>query len=346
MGLLRIFGKNPEGEYRKRIEQSTNYKQGEFKNLEVTKLMVDGGAYWRSIRKTIRKPSNASPSTALPSVKTNLKERITGAPVINWMGHSSYLIRTMGINILVDPVLSGNASPFSFAIKSFPGSDIYSVDDLPDIDILIITHDHYDHLDYKTVVKLQPRVKSVCTSLGVGAHLRYWGYDPSIITELDWWERKSFADDISIRTAPARHFSGRTLKRNQTLWSSFILNAGGYKLFLGGDSGYDHAFRQIGEAEGPFDIAILEAGQYNDDWPLIHMKPEEAVQAAKDLKAKVLLPVHWGKFSLAFHPWFEPAARIRKKAFELNQLVTSPLIGESVIVGESYPDTSWWESIL
>ena len=265
-------------------------------------------------------------------------------PVIVWFGHSSYFIHINGKNILVDPVFSGYASPFSFTGKSFKGSDVFTVDDLPAIDLLILTHDHYDHLDYTTVRKLRSKTKAICTSAGVGSHLRYWGIDPAIITEFDWWDRKQIAE-ITLIAAPARHFSGRSLVRNKTLWSSFILIAGDYRVYIGADSGYDSHFKTIGEKYGPFDIAILECGQYNEWWPYIHMMPEETVQASIDLKAKVLMPVHWGKFALGLHPWDEPVTRVVAKAKELNVQITTPLIGQPVILNESLPAKQWWLTV-
>jgi L-ascorbate metabolism protein UlaG (beta-lactamase superfamily) len=250
------------------------------------------------------------------------------------------------MHILVDPVFSGHASPFSFTGKSFRGSDVYNVDDLPAIDLLILTHDHYDHLDYNTVKQLQSKTRRICTSIGVGSHLRYWGIDPSIITELDWWDSFRITGDnseiLELVGAPARHFSGRSLTRNKTLWSSFVLKAGNYRIYIGADSGYDSHFKTIGEKYGPFDLALLECGQYNEWWPYIHMIPEETVKASIDLKAKWLMPVHWGKFALGLHPWDEPVKRVVAKAKELNVNVTTPLIGQPVILNESYPHEQWW----
>jgi len=227
-------------------------------------------------------------------------------------------------------------------IKAFDGSDVYTTEDFPEIDFLILTHDHYDHLDYKTIRKLNTKAKSIYCSLGLASHLIYWGFDENIITEMDWWQTNKLNGGITLTAAPARHFSGRGLKRYKTLWSSFILKTAAYNLYLGGDSGYDTHFKNIGEKYGPFDIAILESGQYNTAWPLIHMMPEQTVQAALDLKAKVLLPVHWGKFTLAMHPWNEPVQRVLKAAASGNLKVTTPMIGEPVILDEIYPDKNWW----
>jgi L-ascorbate metabolism protein UlaG (beta-lactamase superfamily) len=208
---------------------------------------------------------------------------------------------------------------------------------------MILTHDHYDHLDFKTIRKLRNKVARIYCSLGIGSHLKYWGVDDKKVTELDWWESAQLEENIVLTAAPARHFSGRGIKRGQTLWSSFILKTKGHNLYIGGDSGYDSHFKEIGHKFGPFDIAILEAGQYNPMWPLIHMMPEETVQAAVDLNAKALLPVHWGKFTLAMHPWNDPVIRVLKKATELNMKVLTPKIGQPIILDDAFQNESWWE---
>ncbi|MGC4098400.1 MAG: MBL fold metallo-hydrolase [Nitrospira sp.] len=167
----------------------------------------------------------------------------------------------------------GYASPIPMFGKAFAGSDVYTVDDMPPIDVLVLTHDHYDHLDYQTVVKLNAKVKQVVTSLGVGEHLEHWGIAPEKITELDWWETATLPESITITAAPARHFSGRGITRAKTLWSSFILTIHGYQIYIGGDSGYGKHFKEIGERYIKFDLALLESGQYGVGWPNIHMQP-------------------------------------------------------------------------
>jgi len=343
--LFKTFGSKPSGESLNKIVASVNYRDGSFQNQVATRMLAEGGSYLKMLWQFFNKPKNTAPSLLVPSVKTTIQSVANDKPVIIWFGHSSYFIRLNGQNILVDPVFSGYASPFSFTTRSFKGTDIYSTDDFPDIDLLILTHDHYDHLDYNTLLKLKSKVKSISTSLGVGSHLRYWGFDESLITEFDWWDSKQVTDKIQLTAAPARHFSGRTLTRGKTFWSSFILRSGEYNIYIGSDSGYGKHFKEIGEKYGPFDIVMLEAGQYNTNWPDIHMMPEDTVQAAVDLKAKVLMPVHWGKFSLAFHPWDEPIKRVMAKAAELHIKVTTPLIGEPVILDSSYPDKKWWQDI-
>jgi L-ascorbate metabolism protein UlaG (beta-lactamase superfamily) len=262
--------------------------------------------------------------------------------VIVWFGHSSYFIHINGKNILVDPVFSGNASPISLFAKNYQGSNTYSTDDFPELDMVLITHDHYDHLDYASILKLKEKTKHFYTSLGVGAHLAYWGVEESRITEFDWWDELSLDSNIQLIAAPARHFSGRKFTRGKTLWASYILKAPGTTLYLGGDSGYDTHFKEIGEKYGPFDLALLECGQYNLYWPSIHMMPEETAQAALDLKAKRLMPVHWSKFTLALHPWNEPVSRVTAAATKLGVQVTTPMIGEQIVIDSLYPDQKWW----
>jgi L-ascorbate metabolism protein UlaG (beta-lactamase superfamily) len=343
MALLKSMGKNPWGERLKRVKRSPNYRDDVFQNLTETTMMVKRGDMFRTFRKFMNKPADTKPPRALPSVKTDLKNLPDKALV--WFGHSSYLIKINGKHILVDPVFSGYASPVKLnSAKNFDGTNVYGVDDMPPIDVLLISHDHYDHMDYKTILKLQSKTKHILTSLGVAAHLEYWGIDKKNVTELDWHDSIEIGG-LEFTVAPARHFSGRSFVRSKTLWSSFILETKEQSIYIGADSGYEKHFKEIGEKHGPFDLAILECGQYNEAWHAIHMMPEETAQAAIDLKAKTLLPVHWGKFSLSLHPWNESPERVTKRAEELNLPITTPLIGEPVIIGEHYPNTKWWREV-
>ncbi|MEO6613138.1 MAG: MBL fold metallo-hydrolase [Chitinophagaceae bacterium] len=340
---LKIAGKLPSGKLLERIKKSPNYKNGAFQNLSSTPMKPGDISYWKMMREFFKKHPETAPNFKLPAVITDLGKLVSTEPVIVWFGHSSYLLRIANKNFLVDPVFSGNAAPVSFMVKAFPGSNVYNAEDMPVIDYLVLTHDHYDHLDFKTIRKLKKKVRAVFCSLGVGSHLKHWGIDANIITEMDWWQPEELDNDMQLTAAPARHFSGRGLKRGQTLWSSFILKTPTHNLYLGGDSGYDTHFKVIGEKYGPFDLAILESGQYNTMWPLIHMMPEQTVQAAVDLKAKVLLPVHWGKFRLGMHPWNEPVKRVLAKAKEMNVKVLTPKIGEPVRLDGKFDNIDWWE---
>ncbi len=339
---LHVTGKLPSGKHKLQLQQSPNYNGTGFKNSSPTPMMSEDASYWKMTRDFFRKNKNAAPSRPLPFVQTDL-HLLSSAPQVIWFGHSSYLIRINNKNILVDPVFSGNAAPFSFMIKAFPGSHVYKPEDMPAIDYLVITHDHYDHLDFKTIQKLKSRVGKIYCSLGISSHLKYWGVHSSSITEMDWWKEQQLDEQMLLAATPARHFSGRGLKRAQTLWSSFVLKTTSYSIYIGGDSGYDSHFKAIAEKYGPFDVAILEAGQYNTMWPLIHMMPEETVQAAVDLQAKNLLPVHWGKFSLAMHEWNEPVKRVLAKAAELKMQVATPKIGEPLFIGQPFSGGNWWD---
>jgi L-ascorbate metabolism protein UlaG (beta-lactamase superfamily) len=340
---LPVFGKHPEGEELVRIEQSANYKNGAFQNVLPTEVMLKESSTLKVMRDMLNKPTTVEPANPLPGVKTDLKTLVADKPTIVWFGHSSYLIKFKAFTVLVDPVMSGYASPIGIFGKAFPGADIYGVDDLPPIDLLLITHDHYDHLDYSTLLKLHPSVKKIVTALGVDAHLKHWGVPAEKITSLDWWETHKMNDSTIITSTPSRHFSGRGFTRGKTLWSSFVLQVQGHTIFVGGDSGYDDQFKKIGEQFGPFDIAMLETGQYGVNWPNIHMMPEEVAIAAQDLQAKVLLPVHWAKFALSNHPWTEPIERLLKSA-DGKVTITTPKIGEPVRIGDTLPEEKWWRA--
>ena len=338
-----IFGQLPKGKRLARIEQSPNYKGGSFVNLEHTPNFAPGINTWDAIKSFLHKPKNTEPEKAIPWVETNLKSIELNGVKLVWFGHSSYYLIADGLKILVDPVFSGNAAPVKLFGKSFNGTNRVDVGSFPEIDVLIITHDHYDHLDYETIQQLKGKFKKIVTSLGVGAHLNDWGISDEQIVELDWWESTEIEKGFSLKAAPARHFSGRKFTNNQSLWSAFILKTPKHKLFLGGDSGYGKHFKDIGEKEGPFDLALLECGQYNAMWPFIHMAPEEVVQASKDLSAKLLLPVHWGKFALAMHDWNEPIKRLKIAAGIHNQKLTTPVPGQLFELGKIEPDSIWWE---
>lgn len=341
------FGKMPSGERLERMQKSKNYKEGQFHNLSRTPALKEGTSVWKIYYEFIFKSfPNTNPLDTIPSVKTDLKNLDPEGNVFIWFGHSSYFIQLNGKKFLIDPVFSGNASPVPGTNKSFLGSEAYSVEDFPEIDYLLITHDHYDHLDYETMLEIKPKIKKIITGLGVGEHLEYWGFAPEIITELDWEESVSFDSETKITAVPARHFAGRTFKRNVTFWVSFVLESGTDKIFIGGDSGYDPYFVEIGKNHGPFDLAILENGQYNEKWQYIHFLPEEAVQAAIDLKAKKFIPVHNSKYKLAQHTWKEPLERITKEAERLNVNYATPKIGEKLILSDSIQVfEKWWENL-
>lgn len=280
-------------------------------------------------------------------MKTDLHQLNQEEDLLVWFGHSSYYFQVAGRKILVDPVFSGSASPVSFTTRAFPGTNEYAARDIPTIDYLFLTHDHWDHCDYETLTRLKPKIKQIITGLGTGAHLEAWGFNADIIKEMDWNESFFPEKGFGVHTVPARHFSGRGFKRNSVLWTSFVLQTSTGKIFIGGDSGYDSHFSKAGQEYGPFDLAILENGQYNRHWKYIHMMPHETYQAAVDLRAKRLLPVHNSKFALAKHSWYDPLRKIIELSGDDLVKVVTPKIGEKLELNNpSQTFSHWWEKQL
>ncbi|GGC57973.1 MBL fold metallo-hydrolase [Pedobacter quisquiliarum] len=342
------FGKAPNREYLDLIKKSPNYKDGKFQNRHFTPMITEGYSFLSvTYDFIVTKFPRTKPTAAIPSIKTDLKNLARTENVLIWFGHSSYFLQLNGKRFLIDPIFSGNASPVPNSTKAFPGTDVYAAADFPEIDYLLITHDHYDHLDYETILQLAPKIRHVVCGLGVGAHFRHWKFDSTKIVEKDWDEKVVIDDQMTLHTATARHFSGRGFTRNNTLWLSFILQTPSFKIYLGGDSGYDTHFKELGQKFGGFDLAILENGQYNEAWHEIHMLPEEVLTAAQELNAKRLFPVHSGKFALAFHPWDEPLIRLSKHNRDKYQLpLVTPIIGEIVYLDKpNQVFKEWWKDV-
>lgn len=341
------FGKTPRGKRLELIKQSPHFKKGRFENLSFTPDLTEGATYYSVLNKFLfQKKVRPKPAIKLPSIKTNLHQLEKDENVLVWFGHSSYFMQVDGRTFLVDPLLSGAASPIKFTTRSFDGTDVYIAEDIPAIDYLIVTHDHWDHLDYETIIKLKSKIRKVICGLGVGEHFEHWGFNHSIIAEHQWYETILLEDQFIMYTTPARHFSGRGFSRNKSLWMSYVLQTSSIKIFIGGDSGYDTHFERTGAEHGPFDLAILECGQYDKSWRYIHTLPDEIINVAKALKAKKVMPVHWGKFQLANHPWDEPILNITSLAPENNIALVTPLIGEVVnLKGENQIFNAWWKDI-
>ncbi|WP_316835447.1 MBL fold metallo-hydrolase [Pedobacter nutrimenti] len=341
------FGKAPSAERLDLLKRSPHYKDGKFQNTHYTPDLTEGYSMFGIIYDQLFKDHpRRKPAGQIPSTKTDLINLPADAEVLVWFGHSSYFIQIEGKRFLVDPVFSGTASPLPGTVKAFKGTDRYTVEDLPAIDYLLISHDHYDHLDYETIVKLKNKVKTVICGLGVGSHFESWGYPAKEIIESDWNETISLTDGFKLHTTPARHFSGRGFTRNNTLWMSYVLQTPTTKIYIGGDSGYDTHFAEIGRQFGPIDLAILENGQYNIAWKAIHMLPEQVIQAALDLKARRLFPVHSSKFMLAMHPWNEPLIKVTELARTHQLPLITPIIGESVNLRDTTPIfPEWWREV-
>ncbi len=261
-----------------------------------------------------------------------------------WFGHSTVLLEIQGKRLLLDPTFSDAPSPFPFiGGKRFSLGLPIALEQLLPVDIVLLSHDHYDHLDYKTIMRIKDKTGVFCVPAGVGRRLEKWGITPEKIQELDWWQETDCAG-LKLACTPARHFSGRSLfDRNKTLWCSWAVMGKNEKVFFSGDGGYGAHFKQIGKKYGPFDLTLMECGQYDERWASIHMLPEQTVQAHVDIVGGLLLPIHWGAFSLAVHSWTEPVERAVKAAKEQRVRITTPRIGEAVFAAAAdYPAASWW----
>lgn len=341
---LRKVGGSPEGARLSALMRSPNYSEGSFHNQVPIPEMLNGGASISGFVKFFFQPRvNSEPSNPLPTVKTNLKALDLSKDVVIWLGHSSYFMALGGKTFLIDPVLSAYASPFFFSIRAFKGTTLYSFDDMPHIDFLLISHDHWDHLDYDTVMGLKPKIGRIITGLGVGAHFASWGFSEKMITEADWDTTLKFDGGIAIHVLPARHYSGRWMEKKRTLWVSFVVETPLRRIYYSGDSGYGPHFAAIGARFGKFDLALLDSGQYNEAWKNVHMNPEQAIQAAMDLNAVGALPSHAGRFSIAYHSWNEPFERFVKAGEGKPLRIVTPRIGEVVDLENSGQHFSrWW----
>lgn len=347
---IKALGKNPSGEALKKIEALPNYKDGQFHNLYqgVEQIAIDTVAnprkprWFRMLKFFAGQPKKLLPAKPLIAVNTDLVNTTYDKPTVIWFGHSSFLLKAGKVNILVDPSFSGFAGPFKGAIKAFRGSNVYDERDMPVIDALVISHDHYDHLDYRTVKRLRKKVKRVIVPVGVGAHFIHWGFPSGIITELNWSDSVVLTNSITITATPAHHRSNRTFETKKTLWASYVIKADGYKIFYSGDTGYSKHFTLIGQQYGPFDLAMMECGQYNIKWPQSHMFPHQTAQAAIDVGAAMTIPVHWGKYAESEHGWNESINLYKKAADSLRVRVTVPFIGLPYTIGTVVEMPDWW----
>lgn len=337
------FGRLPRGERLRRIERSPLYRDGAFQNLHPTPQIVSrkgfAGALWEML---FSRKERTVPRAALPAVRTDLRALPRDADLMVWFGHSSCWLQLGGMRVLVDPVLTSRW-PMSWMFRPFPGSDLYTPADIPEVDLLLLTHDHWDHLDYHTLRALKGRIAHVVCPLGVGEHLEYWGFDPQRITELSWDEQVSLGDGHTVHCLPSRHFSGRMLRRNRTLWASFLIETPSRRVFVSGDGGYDTHFAEIGRRFAPIDLAVLENGQYNADWRFIHTMPEEQARIFADLNPLRAVTVHHSKFALSRHPWDEPLELEERMAERRSLPLLTPRIGEVVRLGDPPQRFSaWW----
>jgi L-ascorbate metabolism protein UlaG (beta-lactamase superfamily) len=337
------FGKNPTGQRLARIKLSPQWHDGKFQNPNP--IWMNNKAMMSQM---FRNNPDSEPQNPIP-VETDIKQKLSVPSQSNlrvtWFGHSSSLVEIDGARILIDPVWGPRASPFSWIGPKRWYKPVIKLDDLKPVDTVLISHDHYDHLDRETIEAMRSWTHTrFVVPLGIGETLEYWGIPSDRITELDWWQSTRI-HGIQIVATPARHASGRVISQdNQTLWSGFALLGQKHRLYYSGDSGYFPGFKHIGEALGPFDVALIEAGQYNPAWPDFHLGPEQAVQVNLDVKGKVMIPMHWGLFKLAPHSWTEPVERIALAASCADVSVMFPKPGQSVEPTEHTETPKWWAS--
>lgn len=340
-GLPTALGASP-AEIAQVADPSPRYSDGTFRNT-LPVVEVDPTSMYKIIAAVLTRGRTGTPAGAVP-LTVPRHPAVADQLAVTWYGHSTALIEVDGRRVLVDPVWSERASPSPLIGPKRMHPVPTSLDALPPVDAVLISHDHYDHLDLPTVRELVRRGSApFVVPLGVGAHMRSWGVPAERVIELDWGGQAT-VHELTLTCTEARHFSGRGLTRNTTLWASWVIAGPRHRVFFGGDTGYTPAFAEIGARFGPFNLTLLPIGAYNDQWPDVHMTPEEAVRAHGDLGGGLLVPVHWATFNLGFHGWSEPARRLRAAASRTNARTAVPMPGERFSVSAP-PDRDWWSAI-
>jgi L-ascorbate metabolism protein UlaG (beta-lactamase superfamily) len=348
---LDALGASPKGERLARIQRSPNYRDGAFRNPDTTTMMA-AGSMGKMLRQWLGGREQRVPPAAMPIVtltRANFAQPPVSGLRATWLGHSTVLVEIDGARILFDPVWARRASPSSLIGPRRFHAPPLALEELPALDAIVASHDHYDHLDRGVVRALarsssQSRARFI-VPLGVGAHLERWGVAASRITELDWSESTTLGT-LTLTATPARHFSGRGLTdRNHTLWASWSVSGPKHRVFHSGDTGPFAAFAAIGAAHGPFDLTFIKIGAYGDNWPDIHLTPEQAVDVHRNLRGRVLLPIHWGTFNLAYHAWDEPAERVVAAAGANGTQLIMPKPGESVEPTTARAVEPWWRVV-
>lgn len=321
---LPVFGRLPGGDALERLARSPNYHDGVFRNQIDTPVLTTQESSFSLWWQTLTGPKGQPrPPVPLPVVRTDLRRLPADEDLAVWLGHSSYYVQLEGRRILIDPVFSDHASPVPGVVSAFAGTNVLHAEEMPQIDVLIISHDHYDHLDSPTVKALRTRVSNVVVPLGIGADFLAWGYPASNIHEVDWYEAVKIGRYLTIHVTPARHYSGRSFQRNKTLWAGYVLQTPRHRLFFSGDS-----------------------GQYDSRWANVHMNPEQAVQAATDLQARALTPEHLGRFSLAPHDWDDPLKRTLAASLGRPYALWTPEIGQPIhFDGRPQQFEHWWAGV-
>lgn len=327
-------------------EGSPNYRDGAFVNLDPASVYVMDREQLRLIAWELVSARSASrPQAPIPLVSPGIYQGDAGRLAVSWFGHSTALLEIDGYRVLTDPVWSNRCSPSDVIGPQRLHPPPVQLEGLPAVDAVIISHDHYDHLDIDTVMALARTQRApFFVPLGVGAHLRAWGIPEHRIVELDW-NQSGQVDALTVICMPARHFSGRFFSRNNTLWASWGFVGPNHRAYFGGDTGYSKNFAQIGADHGPFDLTLMPIGAYNPAWADIHMNPEEAVRAHLDVTdsgSGLLVPIHWGTFRLAPHPWAEPVERLLKAAEPVQIQLAVPVPGQRIDPAGPLRLNPWW----
>ena len=337
------FGGTPDKKSQININNSDHYITDSFVNIyKIPKFKIDKNkpiSKDPSLKDWFFPPEGKNPSRPLPSIMFNKDEFKNDK--FSWLGHSTVLMNTGGLKIITDPVFN-RASPIPILGKPFPYENTTSIEDLPKINVVILSHDHYDHLDAKAMNKLSNKIDHFIVPLGVKGHLMSWGIDRTKISELDWYETKNY-QGVDFTLTPAQHFSGRSFTDlNKTLWGSWVIKSQDLNLFFSGDSGYSDIFKEIGKDYGPFDLAFIECGGYNSNWADVHMFPYEVVQSSLDLNANLFIPISWAKFDLSIHTWDEPIIRLTTESKRREVNISTPMIGEVFDISKP-PNDHWWK---
>jgi L-ascorbate metabolism protein UlaG (beta-lactamase superfamily) len=330
-----------------KINLRPEYKDGKFNDMGTT-LNMSFTEFVSTTWDFLFADNQRTPDAELPAKPVDLSNFNSPASDqlnVTWLGHSSLMINIDGYKILTDPVFEKRISVLG--PTRFNGDVPLDIQQIPEVDAIIISHDHYDHLNKYSVQRLNDRSNRFVVPLAVGALLEDWGVPRDKIVELDWWQEYRLDQKLMIAATPAQHFSGRGLfDRNATLWASWVIQTPFHSVFFSGDSGYFGGFKQIGEKYGPFDMTFIECGAYGKGWPKVHMFPEQTVQAHLDLKGIVLHPIHWGTFNLALHPWYEPMVRLTVVADSKKVMTATAIVGETTLYGSNIRSARWWEEAI
>lgn len=340
------FGSSPNKQDRERYRSFDHYKDGGFANQSPTDMKMGAATMLTLMKDSLTGKKDRRPDKPIP-ISFDWKKIHGVEDNLTWFGHSTMLFTLDKKKILIDPMFGPSPSPVTFVgSKRYSENLLYVIEKLPPIDVVLITHDHYDHLDYPSIIRLKEKVGHFIVPLGVAAHLIKWGVRDDRITECNWWDEVNW-EGLTIASVPSQHFSGRGLfNRNSTLWNGWVILGQNQSIYTSGDGGYGPHFKKIGEKYGPFDLTLIEGGQYDERWSAIHMRPEESVQAHLDVRGKNMMLIHWGAFTLAYHSWTDPVERAIRAAEQKEVNLIAPNLGETVVLNDRFPElSSWWKTL-